>query len=33
VPAICADRDGFDRAKFLREFQQSMIAFFRANLP
>ncbi len=33
VPEICTDRDGFDRAKFLREFQQSMIAFFRANLP
>ncbi len=32
APEICADPNGFDRAKFLRMFQVSVIAFYKAHL-
>ena len=32
APEICADPKGFDRAKFLRTFQASVIAFYRTHL-
>ena len=32
APDICKDPDGFDRARFLTDFQAQTIAFFRARL-
>jgi predicted dienelactone hydrolase len=32
APQVCADPKGFDRAAFLREFHQSVIAFYRQHL-
>lgn len=31
-PAICKDKDGFDRAAFHRDFNQAVVSFFRKNL-
>ena len=33
VPFICHDPEGFDRTAFHQEFNKSVVAFFRANLP
>ena len=32
VPEICHDPEGFDRAAFHREFNPSVVAFFKANI-
>jgi predicted dienelactone hydrolase len=33
APVICTDAPGFDRAAFHREFNETLIGFFRARLP
>jgi predicted dienelactone hydrolase len=33
APVICTDASGFDRAAFHREFNETLIAFFRSRLP
>ena len=31
-PVVCQDNPGFDRAAFHRDFNQAIVAFFRAHL-